>query len=161
MPFRAMASEQVSCRLDVRDMPRNSLRPVFLLCGRYNLVNRGVSGTPGGEVEYRQPERWRGINGIQTIPSWNVQRNGRLRPVWFDQPSRWEFGDGSILGLAIHTASAPTARSRGDRLKARVRTPFVEYCRCDQCGHIWTHDKSNPNSPPTDGTVRKDEKART
>jgi poly(3-hydroxybutyrate) depolymerase len=31
---------------------------------------------------------------------------------------------------------------------------LVEYYRCDECGHIWTHEKANPNSSPKMVTVK-------
>jgi len=31
----------------------------------------------------------------------------------------------------------------------------VEYYRCDRCGHVWTHEKENPNAPAKPVTVNK------
>ena len=30
----------------------------------------------------------------------------------------------------------------------------VGYYRCDNCGHVWTHEKDNPDAPPEDVTIR-------
>jgi hypothetical protein len=46
---------------------------------------------------------------------------------------------------------------QGRLLEGPSEDAFVEYWRCDRCGHIWTHDKANPNLPPKDVTVRKSE----
>ena len=31
----------------------------------------------------------------------------------------------------------------------------VDYYRCDVCGHVWVHDRHNPDSPPKPITVYK------
>jgi len=40
------------------------------------------------------------------------------------------------------------------------RQAFVNYYRCDGCGHVWTNEKNKPNSPDTpvtiDSTKRRD-----
>jgi rubrerythrin len=40
-------------------------------------------------------------------------------------------------------------------LEGSSQDAVVEYWRCDQCGHVWTHEKANPNSPHKDVTVPK------
>ena len=43
---------------------------------------------------------------------------------------------------------------RGRLLEVSSSESFVEYYRCDNCGHVWTHEKDNPGGPPKDVTVR-------
>jgi transposase-like protein len=52
----------------------------------------------------------------------------------------------------------PNCQIQGRLLEGPTQNAWVEYWRCDQCGHIWTHDKTNPNSPHVDVTVRKENK---
>lgn len=42
----------------------------------------------------------------------------------------------------------PTCRAPGRLLEAASKDATVEYYRCDACGHVWNHDKANPNAPP-------------
>ena len=48
----------------------------------------------------------------------------------------------------------PICRIQGRLLQAPSRDAFVEYYHCDTCGHIWTHVKSNPDTPAKDITIR-------
>jgi hypothetical protein len=41
-------------------------------------------------------------------------------------------------------------------LEDSSRDAHVEYFRCDTCGHIWTHQKADPNSPPRPVTVKSE-----
>ena len=43
---------------------------------------------------------------------------------------------------------------QGRLLEHTSQDALVEYYRCDECGHIWTHEKANPNSPPKAVTVK-------
>jgi len=50
----------------------------------------------------------------------------------------------------------PNCQIQGRLLEGPSQDSMVEYWRCDQCGHVWSHDKSNPNAPRNDVTVPKD-----
>ena len=43
---------------------------------------------------------------------------------------------------------------QGRLLEHTSQDAFVEYYRCHECGHVWTHEKANPNSPPKPVTVK-------
>jgi len=30
---------------------------------------------------------------------------------------------------------------------------YVDYYRCDHCGHVWSHEKGKPESKPRDVTI--------
>lgn len=38
----------------------------------------------------------------------------------------------------------PNCRVRGRLLEQTSKDALVEYYRCDKCGHVWTHDKRDP-----------------
>jgi uncharacterized Zn finger protein len=42
----------------------------------------------------------------------------------------------------------------GRLLEETSKEASVEYYRCDNCGHVWTHEKDNPDAPPEDVTIR-------
>jgi len=44
----------------------------------------------------------------------------------------------------------PQLPDSGALLEGPSQDAFVEYWRCDRCGHIWTRDKRNPNLPHKD-----------
>ena len=48
----------------------------------------------------------------------------------------------------------PICQAQGRLLENVSQDALVEYYRCDKCSHIWTHDKTNPNSPPNLVTIR-------
>jgi hypothetical protein len=50
--------------------------------------------------------------------------------------------------------SCPQCERPGRLLEAASESAWVLYYRCDGCGHVWTHDKDDVNSPPLDITVR-------
>ncbi len=37
---------------------------------------------------------------------------------------------------------------QGRLLENASQHAYVEYYRCDTCGHVWSHDKKNPDGPP-------------
>jgi hypothetical protein len=47
-----------------------------------------------------------------------------------------------------HYASPRSFSGRHQSGRAR------EYYRCDECGHVWMHEKANPNSPPEPVTLK-------
>ena len=49
----------------------------------------------------------------------------------------------------------PHCAEPGRLLQSVSKDAYVEYYRCDKCGHVWTHDKGNPDGPPSDVTFRK------
>ena len=54
-------------------------------------------------------------------------------------------------------------RIEGRLLENTSQNVFVLYYRCDRCGHIWTHEKANPDAPPKDITIKpatRDEQSR-
>jgi len=50
----------------------------------------------------------------------------------------------------------PHCQRPGRFLEAPSRIAMVEYYRCNDCGHVWTYDKNDPDAPPMDVT-RTDE----
>jgi rubredoxin len=53
----------------------------------------------------------------------------------------------------------PICPVQGRLLEHTSKDAMVEYYRCDKCGHVWTHEKGDPNSPATNVTVRSKPKA--
>jgi hypothetical protein len=51
----------------------------------------------------------------------------------------------------------PQCQKPGRLLESSSSIANVLYFRCDDCGHVWTHDKDNPNAPPKDITTPKHE----
>ena len=49
----------------------------------------------------------------------------------------------------------PNCGKRGRLLENSSRDAYVEYYRCDPCGHIWHYEKGNPHALPQDVTERK------
>jgi len=47
----------------------------------------------------------------------------------------------------------PQCQRQGRLLEAASTYAYVEYFRCDHCGHVWTHDKDRPDSEPHDVTI--------
>jgi uncharacterized Zn finger protein len=47
----------------------------------------------------------------------------------------------------------PKCQRDGRFLEATSEAAWVEYYRCDECGHVWTHDKHKPDSKPRDVTI--------
>jgi hypothetical protein len=43
----------------------------------------------------------------------------------------------------------------GRVLEAASQTAWVDYYRCDACGHVWTLDKKDLEAPPRDVTRPK------
>jgi hypothetical protein len=41
----------------------------------------------------------------------------------------------------------------GRLLDEASRDAYVEYYRCDDCGHVWARDKQKPNAPPKSITI--------
>lgn len=48
----------------------------------------------------------------------------------------------------------PMCRAQGRLLEHTSKDAFVEYYRCDTCGHIWHHAKGDPLAPPKDVTIK-------
>jgi uncharacterized Zn finger protein len=46
----------------------------------------------------------------------------------------------------------PSCRKVG-RLLPFSTSEYVEYYRCDDCGHVWVRDKDKPNDKPRDVTI--------
>jgi hypothetical protein len=51
----------------------------------------------------------------------------------------------------------PKCAYQGRLLKLAVVSLRVEYFRCDDCGHVWTHRKGDSEAPPEDVTVKEPE----
>ena len=47
----------------------------------------------------------------------------------------------------------PNCHIQGRLLEAASSEAYVEYYRCAKCGHVWTHEKGNPDAPPRDVTL--------
>ena len=47
----------------------------------------------------------------------------------------------------------PKCLHDGRLLEATSEAAWVAYYRCDNCGHVWTHEKARPDSPPKDVTI--------
>jgi rubredoxin len=48
----------------------------------------------------------------------------------------------------------PQCNRPGRLLESASQTAWVDYYRCDGCGHVWTYDKKDVNAPPHDVTLR-------
>jgi len=48
--------------------------------------------------------------------------------------------------------TCPACQRPGRLLESSSMNALVLYYRCDHCGHVWTHDKHNPDGPPRDIT---------
>ena len=48
----------------------------------------------------------------------------------------------------------PKCHRTGRLLENASKDALVEYYRCDHDGHVWTHQKANPNASPKDVTVK-------
>ena len=53
----------------------------------------------------------------------------------------------------------PRCPIQGRLLDGPSQDAFVEYWRCDQCSHVWSHERANPTSPHKDVTVPSDKAA--
>ena len=42
----------------------------------------------------------------------------------------------------------PECKRPGRLLEAASQNAWVNYYRCDACGHVWTYDKNDLNAPP-------------
>jgi hypothetical protein len=67
-------------------------------------------------------------------------------------------GSGPLRRNQVETAMPPRVCPRchhtpGRLLECTSHMSYVYYYRCDECRHVWTHQKDDPNSPPTDVTV--------
>ena len=47
----------------------------------------------------------------------------------------------------------PECKRSGRLLEAASQYAWVNYYRCDVCGHVWTYDKNDLNAPPRDVTI--------
>ena len=47
----------------------------------------------------------------------------------------------------------PKCQHDGRLLEATSQSARVDYYRCDECGHVWSHLKGQPDSPATDVTI--------
>ena len=48
----------------------------------------------------------------------------------------------------------PNCQIQGRLLEGPSQDAFVEYYRCDECGHVWTHQKDHPQSPASAITIK-------
>jgi hypothetical protein len=63
----------------------------------------------------------------------------------------------ALLGVGSRSPLrlCPLCRQPGRRLEVSSSNPFaqvVDYYRCDPCGHVWWHNKGDPNSPAVNVT---------
>jgi predicted RNA-binding Zn-ribbon protein involved in translation (DUF1610 family) len=56
--------------------------------------------------------------------------------------------------VAMPQWTCPTCQRPGRLLESASANSLVNYYRCDRCGHVWAHDKCNPDDPPRDITLR-------
>lgn len=47
----------------------------------------------------------------------------------------------------------PQCHRQGRFLEAASQEAWVDYYRCDVCGHVWAQSKEDPNAPPRDITL--------
>jgi rubredoxin len=52
----------------------------------------------------------------------------------------------------------PNCRAHGEFLPSVSETARVNYYRCRQCGHVWTHEKGRVPSAPREVTIRPEKK---
>jgi len=69
----------------------------------------------------------------------------------------------SCVAYTSHPAAMPhrlcaICQVQGRFLEDISRHALVEYYRCDECGHVWTHEKANPNSPPEPVTLKPEKR---
>jgi rubredoxin len=50
----------------------------------------------------------------------------------------------------------PNCQKTGRLLEAASRYAYVEYYRCDPCGHVWQYAKGDPNASAFSVTVTAD-----
>jgi hypothetical protein len=76
----------------------------------------------------------------------------------------WRVNAQLVCGVYFTSAAMPhrlcsICQVQGRFLEHISRDALVEYYRCDACGHVWTHEKANPNSPPEPITVKAEKAA--
>jgi rubredoxin len=49
--------------------------------------------------------------------------------------------------------TCPQCQQQGRYLEGASQSAWVDYYRCDVCGHVWALDKGDPNAPPRDITL--------
>jgi hypothetical protein len=49
----------------------------------------------------------------------------------------------------------PQCERPGRLLEAASQNAWVDYYRCDACGHVWTYDKKDLSAPPRDVTLQR------
>jgi len=59
----------------------------------------------------------------------------------------------STKGCPMPHRTCPTCQRPGRLLESASANSLVDYYRCDHCGHVWAHDKRNPDAPPRDITL--------
>jgi transposase-like protein len=56
--------------------------------------------------------------------------------------------------IVVNARSCPKCQSENPRfLNGASDEAMVNFYRCDECGHVWTVQKSNPDGPTTDVTL--------
>ena len=58
-----------------------------------------------------------------------------------------------IVAVVPHRL-CPLCRKPGRLLPDSSHDAVVEYYRCDDCNHVWSHQKDVPESPPKQVTVK-------
>ena len=58
----------------------------------------------------------------------------------------------SLLTMSLETC--PKCQQQGRLLGVSSEEARVNYYRCNDCRHVWTHQKNNPDSQPVDVTLR-------
>ena len=52
----------------------------------------------------------------------------------------------------------PKCSRDGRLLESASENAWVFYYRCDDCGHVWSYEKKQPNAPPKDVTIEPEMK---
>jgi uncharacterized Zn finger protein len=47
----------------------------------------------------------------------------------------------------------PNCHTAGRHLLSLSIVAWVDYYRCNRCGHVWTQEKDRPDSPPIEVTI--------
>jgi hypothetical protein len=83
----------------------------------------------------------------------------RLKPSSSSDPGlrrepRTRITEASLGSDAMPHRLCPQCHTKGRLIETSIPSTRVEYYRCDQCEHVWIHEKDDPDGPPTDVTTR-------
>ena len=86
--------------------------------------------------------------------NWRARCDSNVRASFFCGPKYVIFRSHSPGGSVMPDRTCRKCSARGHFLEQVSRYFSVDYYRCPQCGHVWVHQRNNPDSPPEDVTFR-------